>query len=350
MRAALIVEQAAPGQVSNVIRTVKDWPELDPAAPGQVQVRILASALNHMDLWVAMGIPGLDLAYPRITGCDACGVVETIGAGVEPAWIGRRVIFNAAVRQPYHSGPDDSSGSHRAPLYELIGEHTNGAHCERLNLPAANIQDVGDKDPIDAAAFGLVSLTAYGMIRKADLRPGESVLITGIGGGVATAAMAICRWMGCRVCVTSRHQWKLDRALELGADHAILDSGEDWSKAVRAWTNKRGADVIIDSIGSAVHMGCVASLGRGGRFVTCGATSGPVGDTHLGRVFWNQLQILGSTMGSNNEFAEVVSLFRAGHLSPVIDSVHPWSKAPKAWKRLEDSEQFGKIVLRWDAN
>ncbi|RMH23923.1 MAG: hypothetical protein D6693_10515 [Planctomycetota bacterium] len=348
MRAIVIQRQAGDGAVSGVIQAVDDWPEPAPPGPGEARVRVLASALNHMDIWVGMGIPGLSLEYPRISGCDACGTVDEVGPGVDEAWIGRRVVFNAAVRQPERLSPDDPPGSTLAPAYELIGEHTHGAHRERLCLPVANLQDVGERDPVDAAAFGLVGLTAYGMFTKARVHPGQAVLITGIGGGVSTALLSLCLWAGCRVAVTSRHGWKLERARELGAHHGVLDSGEDWSKAVRGWTNKRGVDVVFDSIGRAVHGSCVASLARGGRFVTCGATSGPAAETHLGRVFWNQLRLIGSTMGTNEEFAEVVSLFRAGHLSSIVDSVHSWDRAPEAWARLEGAEQFGKVVLRWD--
>lgn len=348
MRAVIISQQARQGEAAGVVRAVEDWPEPGEPSPGEARVRVLTSALNHMDIWVALGIPGVDLTYPRVSGCDACCEVEAVGPGVSDSWIGRRVIFNAAVRQPERMLPDDPPGGTLAPEYQLIGEHTHGAHRERLNLPVANLQDVGVADPVDAAAFGLVGLTAFGMFCKADVRPGQAVLITGIGGGVSTALLSLAVWAGCRVAVTSRHQWKLDRAADLGAEHAVLDTGEDWSKPIRAWTNRRGVDVVFDSVGAATHMSSIASLARGGRFVTCGATSGPVAQTHLGRVFWNQLQILGSTMGTNDEFAEVVSLFRAGHLAPVVDSVHDWKDAPAAWRRLEEESQLGKIVLRWE--
>ncbi len=350
MKAAIIEKSVKPGEVAGAIRVVEDWPEPDMPGSGEVLVRTLTSALNHMDLWVAMGIPGVDLTYPRVSGCDGCGVVEAVGADVDKAWIGRRVIFNAAIQQPRRVHPDDPTSATAAPTYELIGEHTHGAHREKFIAPAANLQDVGDADPIDAAAFGLVALTAYGMLRKAEVRPGQLVLITGIGGGVATAALSICKWMGCRVCVTSRHQWKLDRAMELGADSGVLDEGGDWFKEVFRWTGRRGVDVVVDSIGKAVHQNCLASLTPGGCFVTCGNTSGPIAQTNLARIFWNQLRVLGSTMGSNDEFSEVVSLFRAGHVAPVVDSVHEWSEAPAAWSRLEEGAQFGKIVLRWDGD
>lgn len=348
MRAIVIEKQAGPGEASAVVRAVEDYPPPAPPRPGEALIRTLASALNHMDIWVAMNAVGVDLTYPRVSGCDGCGVVEQVGGGVDKAWIGRRVVFNAALRQPLRARPDEPTNAALAPKYELLGEHCDGAHRERFVAPVANLQDVGDADPVEAAAFGLVSLTAYSMIRKAQLRPGQRVLVTGVGGGVATALVALAKWLACPVAVTSRHQWKLDRARDLGVDCCTLDDGQDWSKDIRAWTNKRGVEVVFDSIGAAVHKQCVASLARGGSFVTCGATSGPVAQTHLARLFWGQLKLLGSTMGSNDEFAEVCTLFRAGKIKAVVDSTHSWREAQQAYARLESAEQFGKVVMRWD--
>jgi NADPH:quinone reductase-like Zn-dependent oxidoreductase len=185
------------------------------------------------------------------------------------------------------------------------------------------------------------------MVTKGQLRPGQSVLITGIGGGVATSALAIARWMGCPAIVTSRHEWKLDRAKELGATGCTLDKGHDWSKDARALTNKRGVDMAIDSTGKSTHLSAIKSLARGGAYVTFGATTGGDATTDLTRVFWNQLRILGSTMGSNEEFRELAALFRAGHLAPVVDKVFDAEDAVHAYERLEAGEQFGKLVLKW---
>ncbi|MEQ9617316.1 MAG: zinc-binding dehydrogenase [Phycisphaerales bacterium] len=347
MKAITICEQGTT--VWKNIRFLSDWGALPPSPPpGEARIRTEASALNHMDIWVGMGIPGVDLTYPRVSGCDGCGVVEAVGEGVDESWVGQRVIFNAAVRQQDRVLPGDPPGSSLAPEYELIGEHHHGAHRELFDVPAANLAPIGDAPAAEAAAFGLVSLTAYSMmVTKGNLRPGQSVLITGIGGGVATSALAIAKWMACPVVVTSRHRWKLDRATELGADEVILDEGQDWSKQVRAWTNKRGVDMAVDSVGKPTHMNCIKSLARGGAFVTPGNTGGPRVETDQARIFWNQLRILGSTMGSNVEFREVAALFRAGHLSPVVDKVFKAKDGAEAWKRLEDAEQFGKIVIDW---
>lgn len=347
MRAIVVARQASP--VAPNVSLVHDWPDPAPPGPGECLVRTLASAFNQMDLWVGRGVPGLKLSYPRVSGCDSCGVVEAVGAGVDPAWIGTRVITNAATRVPERHRPGDTPNSTLAPNYELIGEHHFGMHAERFLAPAANLAPVApEQDPIPAAAFGLCALTAYSMIvTKGGLRPGQSVLITGIGGGVATAALSIAKHLACPVAVTSRHRWKLDRAGQIGADCLVHDDGSDWSAQVRAWTGKRGVDMAIDSSGKATHLACIRSLARGGAYVTPGCTSGPDATTDLARIFWNQLRVLGSTMGTNDEFREVAALFRAGKLAPVVDQVFSPEQCRDAYARLEAAEQFGKVVIRW---
>jgi NADPH:quinone reductase-like Zn-dependent oxidoreductase len=352
MRALIIARQApAESRVSSVVSLVSDWPEPAAPGPGQALIRTLASALNHLDLWVGHGVPGLNLTYPRISGSDACGEVLAVGPGVDQSWLGKRVILNAAIdHAPAHGRPFDPPATSLSPQYELIGEHHHGTMTERFLAPVANLAAVNEnQDPAEAAAFGLTFLTAYSMmVGKAGLRPGQSVLITGIGGGVALAALAIARHMSCPVAVTSRHQWKLDRAKQLGASLAILDQSQDWSKDVRAWSGPRGGvDLAVDSSGKATHMKCIKSLARGGTYVTPGCTSGPDAVTDLARIFWNQLRILGSTMGSNSEFHELAALYRAGSLKPVIDQTFNADQGPQAYDRLESAEQFGKVVIRW---
>lgn len=319
----------------------------DPVAgPGEVLVRTEAAGLNHLDLWVGRGLPGFNFTYPRISGSDGVGRVEHVGEGVSEDWIGRRVVLNAAVEVPESAHPD------RRPAgrdISMIGEHVDGCLGEKFVAPAANILDIGDADPGEAAAFALSHLTAWRMIRtRARVEPGMWVLVTGIGGGTALAALGIARHLGCRVIVTSRHQSKLDRAMELGAEAGVLDEGADWSREVRGITGKRGVDICVDSIGKAVHLAGVKSLCRGGVYVTCGCTTGPDATTDLARIFWNQLSILGSTMGDMDEFREVMAFFRSGALEPVIDSTFAAAEAAKAYERLESGEQFGKIVVRWD--
>lgn len=356
MKAIVIHRAGKP--VSPNVSFVRDWtpPLPDPQtsslpAQNEASVRVMASALNHLDLWVGMGVPGLDLTYPRVSGSDACGVVESVGPGVAPAWIGKKVIVNAARPTPISRLPGDPSDASLAPDYNLIGEHAHGTHREVFNIPVANIAVIpDDRDPIEAAAFGLTFLTAYSMmVGKAGLRPGQRVLVTGIGGGVALAALTIARWMGCPVAVTSRHQWKLDRAKELGAGLLVLDQGQDWSRDIRTWAGKArgGVEVAVDSSGKATHLKCIKSLARGGSYVTPGCTSGPDAVTDLARIFWNQLRIIGSTMGTCDEFAEVAALYRAGTLKPVVDRVFKAEQGTEAYARLESEEQFGKVVVDW---
>jgi NADPH:quinone reductase-like Zn-dependent oxidoreductase len=342
MRAIVISRQGTP--VAPNVEFVDHHPDPTLGA-GEILVRTEASALNHLDLWVGTGLPGIDLTYPRISGSDGCGLVDAVGDGVDALWLGRRVLLNAACPVPDPGLPDRDPAP---PDLRMIGEHVDGCLAERFVAPVSNVVDVGDADPVQAAAFGLTFLTAWRMlVSQARLRAGQSVLITGIGGGVALAALAIARHFGCRTIVTSRHAWKLERAKELGADHGVLDSGQDWSREVRALSNKRGVDVVADSVGRVIHLACIKSLARRGALVTCGCTSGADATTDLTRVFWSQLSIIGSTMGDMEEFRAVVSLFRRGCLAPVMDSVHEPVQGPAAFARLESAAQFGKIVVDW---
>lgn len=346
MRAIVISKQGAP--VAPNVRFVTDYAKGPSAATlgaGELLVRTEASALNHLDLWVGMGLPGIDLTYPRISGSDGAGIVEAVGADVDPSWVGQRVLLNAAC--PIGEAPRHD----RDPSPEdilMIGEHVDGCLAERFKAPAANVVALGDADPIAAVAFGLTHLTAWRMlVNQARLRAGQWLLIPGIGGGVALAALAIGKHFGCRTIVTSRQQWKLDRAKALGAEFTVLDQGQDWSREVRGLTGRRGVDVVADSVGKAIHLACIKSLARRGVFVTCGCTSGSDATTDLTRIFWNQLTVIGSTMGDMAEFREAVALFRSGHLTPVVDSVHAPADGAKAYARLEAAEQFGKIVVDW---
>ncbi|MFZ9880168.1 MAG: zinc-binding dehydrogenase [Phycisphaerales bacterium] len=342
MRALTIQRQGSP--VLPNVRLVGDFPEPS-AGSGEAVIRTEAAALNHLDLWVGRGLPGIDIRYPAISGSDGAGVVESVGAGVDPAWAGRRVLLNAAVPKPDKLLP----GMRPAPSdIHMIGEHGPGCLAEKFVAPVANLLDIGDADPVEAAAFGLTHLTAWRMmVTQAGLEAGMAVLITGIGGGVALAALGIARHFGCETIVTSRHPWKLERAKALGATHGVLDAGADWSREVRQITGRRGVDLCVDSVGKAVHGSCIKSLARGGTFATCGATTGPDATTDLTRIFWNQLRLVGSTMGNMDEFRQVVSLFKNGAIRPQIDRVFAPSQGVEAFERLEAGEQFGKLVVDW---
>lgn len=343
---ALEIERAGTPVLPNV-RFTRDRAEPTPAA-GEALVRTEASALNHLDLWVGRGLPGVKTSWPFVSGSDGAGIVAAVGAGVDPSWVGRRVLLNAAVQRRHDERPDSIAAGEQI---EMIGEHRPGTHAELFTAPVSNLLDIGDLDPVEAAAFGLTHLTAWRMlITRGNAKPGEFVLIPGIGGGVALAAHGIAKWLGCVTIVSSRSAGKLARAKELGADHAILDTGTDWSKEVRSLTNRRGVELCIDSVGAAIHPQCLRCLCRGGRFVTCGATSGGDAVTDLTRVFWNQLSILGSTMGSMSEFRAVVALLRAGAVRPVIDQVSPAERGATAFGRLERGDHFGKVVVDWRAS
>ena len=343
MKAIEITRQGNP--VAPNLRFNPDRPLPDLPA-GAVMVRTEASGLNQLDLWVGRGVPGYEVQYPAISGSDGVGIVEKVGAGVPDAWVGKRVILNAAVEieQPPQPGVTPLP-----PEIQMIGEHVQGTLAEYFVAPVANVLELGDDvDPLQAAAFGLAHLTAWRMlVTRARIQPGSTVLVTGIGGGVAQALLGIAKYFSCRVIVTSRSREKLDRALELGADETVLDGGEDFSREVRALTGKRGVDLCADSIGEAVHLSCIKSLARGGTFVTCGCTSGPRAQTDLARIFWNQLTVLGSTMGSMAEFEQVLSHLRSGRLSALIDSRFSPEDAQDAFSRLESAQQFGKIVVDW---
>ena len=311
-----------------------------------VRVRVRAAALNHLDLFVLAGMPGVVIAPPWIMGADASGVIDDVGPAVAGVRRGDRVVVNPGLSDrtcEYCLAGEHSMCVH----FRLLGEHHQGTFAEYIVVPATNVRTIPEEVPDDvAAAFTLATLTAWRMVvTRARVRPGEQVLIQGIGGGVALAALQICRQIGARVWATSRSEEKLDRARSLGADETINVATHDVAREVRKRTNKRGVDVVVDSIGVATWSASLGALARGGRFVTCGATSGPTVETDVRRLFWNQWTILGSTMGSDAEFDAVVAQLREGHLRPPIDRVYPLAEGRSAFERLQDAEQFGKIVI-----
>lgn len=346
MKALIIQKQGTP--VHPNVQFVNDWPDPDPPAENQITIQVQATALNHLDLWVGRGVPGTSHQYPRISGSDVCGTIQTVGPNLdEEKYLGKNVILNAAV--PVDPSPSFLPPSPR-PRLSVIGEQTSGVHCQYLNLPVSQIAFLnGDIPANTAAAFGLSFLTAWScLVTRAEIKPGQTILITGIGGGVALSALRIAKHQGCRIIATSRSQWKLDKAKELGADKTLLHTEEqDWSREVRTLTAKRGVDIAIDSIGKATHLRCLKSLSNGGTYVTPGCTTGPDAVTDLARIFWNQLRVIGSTMGDMSEFRQVVALLNSGNLEPVIDSIYPASDGREAFRRLESGEQFGKIVINW---
>lgn len=311
-----------------------------------VRVRVRAAALNHLDLFVLAGMSGVAIAPPWIMGADATGVIDDVGPAVASVRRGDRVVVNPGLSDrtcDYCLAGEQSL----CVRFRLLGEHHPGTFAEYVVVPATNVRTIPEEVPDDvAAAFTLATLTAWRMVvTRARVRPGEEVLIQGIGGGVALAALQICRQIGARVWATSRSDEKLARARSLGADETINVATHDVAREVRARTNKRGVDVVVDSIGAATWSASLGALGRGGRLVTCGATSGPTVETDARRLFWNQWTIMGSTMGSDAEFDAVVAQLREGHLRPPIDRVYPLAEGRSAFERLRDGAQFGKIVI-----
>jgi NADPH:quinone reductase-like Zn-dependent oxidoreductase len=335
---------SGPGGIRHL--RVQELPEPDPPRPGEVMVRIEAMALNRLDLFVAEGLPGIRYSYPHIVGSDGAGTVHQVGAGVEGFRPGDRVMINPTLS--CGNCPACSAGEHSlCDEIRVLGEHLPGTAAELIVLPAENLAQAPSGMPWpQAAAFSLATLTAWRMLTtRARLESGETVLIWGIGGGVALAALQVARLLGARTIVTSGDDGKLDAARKLGADHAINYTRSDVAQEVRSLTDGRGADVVVDSVGEQTWKATLRSLRRGGRLVVCGATTGPIVSLDLRRLFWHQWSLLGSTLGSRREYAEIVKLAGEGKLWPVMDTVLPLSRAVEAYQRMMAGRQVGKIVL-----
>lgn len=306
----------------------------DPVAgPGEVRVRPVASALNHMDLWLTKGLPKPP-SFPHVPGGDVAGVVESVGEGVTGWRPGDEVVVNGAVVPADVLDRDFDAVLDRR--LQILGEHRWGGHGELVVVPAHQVvARPAGRSWVEAAAYGVATLNAWRLLRRAGLQAGEKVLITGIGGGVATAAMSIALHMGAEVHVTSRREDKRERALELGAT-AAYDSTLDRYPVT--------ADVVVDSIGPATWDAAMGCLRRGGRMCVCGGTSGSRVELDLPRLFFRQLDIIGASGGSPVEFDHVTDLVAAG-MPVVVDSTFPLADYPSALELLASGEQFGKVVL-----
>ena len=314
--------------------------------PDDVRIRVHAAALNHLDLFVLGGVPGVTIVPPWVMGADAAGIIDATGPNVRGVKPGDAVVVNPGLSCRECA----SCVAGEQPLcvrFGLLGEHHPGTFAEHLVVPAANVRAVPASIPAaERAAFTLATLTAWRMlVTRARLQPGEDVLIWGIGGGVALAALQIAKRIGARAWVTSGSDEKLERARALGADVTLNHRTDDVVREVRGRTGKRGMDVVVDNVGAATWARSLGALGRAGRLVTCGATSGPVVETDVRRMFWNQWSLLGSTMGSDAEFDAVAERLAAGELRPPVDAVLPLERGREAFERLAAGGQFGKIVL-----
>ena len=308
---------------------------IDPPLVGDddVLIRVVASALNHMDLWVTRGMPKPPL--PHVPGCDVAGIVEEVGVAVSNVQIGDEVVINPGV-SPVADIVSLGNDSPMGPGFMIYGEHCWGGHAEFAVAPSRNVRPRPvNRSWAECAAYPLAYLTAYRMLRRARVQAGHTVLVVGIGSGVSCAALAIARHMGCTVIATSRSEAKRAEALTMGAE-AVYDS------AAGKWPVE--ADVVIESVGPATWDQSVRSLKPGGRLVVCGGTSGPKVELNLPRLFFKQIEIIGSTMGSYQEFDEVSALVAQG-LDIRIDTTYPIADYAQALARLEDGEQLGKIVL-----
>jgi NADPH:quinone reductase-like Zn-dependent oxidoreductase len=302
----------------------------DPSpGPGEILIRLHAASLNHLDCWVRQGLPSVP--KPRILGADGAGVVAGFGPGTDSFSEGDRVVINP--------GLDDGA--------RIVGEHMDGTHAELVVVPAENVYPIpADLSFEEAAAFPLVFETAYRMlVTKADLQGGEWVLLWGIGSGVASAGFVISKALGARTIVTSSSDEKLERARELGADAAVNHATDDVAAVVKEATDRRGADVVVEHVGEATWKTSLQAAGQNARVVVCGATSGPNPPAQLHRIWWKQLTIFGSTMGTKEDFEGAYELIANGAAKPIVDRTFPLEEAAAAHQYLEAGRQFGKVVF-----
>jgi NADPH:quinone reductase-like Zn-dependent oxidoreductase len=335
---------AAAGSLEHL--SLREMPVPPLVAPDDVRVRLHAAALNHLDLFVAGGLPHPP-SFPHIVGSDGAGVVDAIGPAVKEFGVGARVMLNPGVscaRCEFCRRGDNPL----CPSFGILGEHRSGTLAEYIVVPARNLGRIPPGMGWDeAAAFPLATLTAWRMLTtRARLQSGERVLIWGIGGGVAQAALRIATHLGAHAIVTSASDEKLERARALGAAVMLNHRSVDVASEIRRLTEKRGVEVVVDSVGAASWEVSLRCLGRGGRLVTCGATSGPMVGLDIRKLFWYQWNLLGSTMGGDAEWRAVVDLANAGKLWPEIDSVYPMARAVEAYRRLEAGAQWGKVVIQ----
>lgn len=333
MRAVVLRELGDP----EVLR-LEEVPDPQPG-PGEVLVRLEAAALNHRDVWIRKGLYA-GIKVPIILGADGAGEVVAVGEGVDSSFVGWRVVINPALdwgKNPRVQGPN----------FRILGLPDDGTYAELVKVPAASVHPIPTGLSVEeAAAIPLAGLTAYrAVVTRGQVRPDEIVLITGVGGGVATFALQVARFNGARVFVTSGMDEKLDRARALGAEGGVNYKDADWPQQLK--DQMGGApDLIIDSVGGATFDTLLDLAAPGGRLVSYGATLGAVPNLAMRRVFWKQLTILGSTMGTDQEFADMLKLFDSGAIAPVVDQVFPLAEAAAAHRRMEEAGQFGKIVLR----
>jgi NADPH:quinone reductase-like Zn-dependent oxidoreductase len=314
----------------------------------EVRVRVRAAALNRLDLFVIQGLP-VDYHFPHVLGSDGAGVVDAVGPEVTAVRPGDAVMINPGVA--CHGCACCAAGEHSlCPQYQVLGEHRPGTMAEYVVVPETNVAPIPPLDPplswAEAAAFSLVTLTAWRMVvTRARVQTGEWVLVWGIGGGVSLTALRIAKLLGARVIATSSSAAKLEQARQLAADVTLNHAAQHITAQVRALTEGRGVDVVVENAGAATWEQSLKCLKRGGRLVTCGATTGPIVTLDLRRLFWHQHAILGSTLGNAAEYRDALRALAAGRLRPLVDRVYPLDDARPALERLATGQQLGKVVV-----
>jgi zinc-binding alcohol dehydrogenase/oxidoreductase len=336
MKAIVLRELGGPEKL-----LLEEVPDPQPG-PGEVVVKLKAAALNHRDQWIRQGqYAGIKL--PIVLGSDGAGLVHAIGEGVDSVWLGRAVVINPSLDW----GDNEAAQSKK---YRILGLPDEGTYAEFIKVPVENIAAKPDHLSFEeAAAVPLAGLTAYrALATRAQVKAGETVLVTGIGGGVATFALQIARALGARVLVTSGSDEKIERAKQLGAEGGANYKTQDWGKEITELTGGAGPDVIVDSAGNGTLEIAVKIIKPAGRIVFFGATNGLAPNLDLRRIFFKQLNLLGSTMGSPREFAAMLQLYQDQQLRPAVDQVFALAETPAAHQRMEEAGQFGKIVLKID--
>ena len=344
MKAARIHEHGGPEVLS--IDEI-DVPE---PGPGQALVRVLGASLNHLDLWVRRGMPGVKIPFPRILGCDGTGEVVSVGPDYDGPAVGTKVLIEPGMSSGTSSW-DERGLDHLPPDYHIRGEHCDGVDCDFVAVEGRYLMPLpAGIDPVQAAAVPLVFVTAWGMlVTRAELQADETVLVLGGASGVGSAAIQIAKDKGARVIATAGSETKRELCASLGADHVLDHGQEDWGREVKKLTDGRGCEVVFEHVGPATWKTSMAVLARSGRLVTCGGTTGPMVQIALPHLFIKNQSVLGSTMGPRSAFPEIFDKVAAGVFRPVVDRILPLTEARQAHQLLEDRQVAGKIVLTPEA-